>query len=563
MSSLHEFTQLLESFERYLGNPDNQQNLINWQQILMDDEQEQLPWPQIKHIQQWGFMDYLVPSHLGGTLNSLVDLFGLAKVIARRDVTLSVALGLTFFAALPVWLAGDEAQQKKLAKRIREGQISAFALTEQDHGSDLVANEFCANKIEGGWKLSGEKWCINFATFSETVTLLCRTHSKGGLLGFSLFFLDKSALGSSCSYLPKLLTHGVRGLDISGLTLENVEIPKENIIGKEQRGLEVTAKSFQISRTLLAGIALGGADAALRLAVDFSLQRHLYGKAAFAIPVVQQRLGEQFTQLLLAECTSLVVVRACSVLPRQMSLWSAIIKYLIPKISEDIVEQSAVIVGARAYLRTTEYAVLQKIRRDVQVVGLFDGSSQVNLSLIAGNLVPQAQKRGSTLEAPTLKIKELFQMDSLCKPFTRPDLSLFLHEEDLIFAHLAYLDVERINPLIHAIRSEIQRLDQTVLSLHEKKRFDPKSLAAFDLAEQYCWLFAASCCLHFWYYNQDVLTDELKSLDWVNLAIQMILKKLRAAPILDSSLQESMAKHLCHYHQKNLMFSVVPVQLAE
>lgn len=561
MSSLDDLLLLTESFEAYLGNPARQNTPVNFQQSLTYDEQESLPWPQLRYIQQWGYMDYLIPIHVGGKLNSLINLHFLTKSIARRDITTAIALGLSFFAALPVWIAGTEEQKKQLGERIHQGEIGALALTEEEHGTDLTANEMFAISTEDGWELTGRKWCVNFATQSQTTSVLCRTHEKGGLLGFSLFFIDRSLVGDCYKPTPKLPTHGVRGLDISGFTLNKVHLTKEALIGKEQRGLEITYKVFQLSRTLCACLSLGGADTALRLALSFSLERHLYGKTAFEIPAVKQRLGELFVQLLIADCTSLAVVRACSVVPGKMSFWSAIIKFLIPKIAEDIVEQCAIIIGARAYLRTTEWATLQKIRRDIPVIGLFDGSSQVNLALIAGNLLPQASMRGTKSSPNLKKLKRIFNMNQDCPDFDAEQLRLFTHEEDDILAGLSEIKSEPINHLVALIREEVVTLDQQLAHLKEQKLFDPRGLAAFRLAEQYCWIFAASCCLQFWFYNQDSHNEELKNSTWLNLAIQLILGKLHANYPIDAAMQESMAEHLRTYYQQNKMFSMIPTKI--
>jgi alkylation response protein AidB-like acyl-CoA dehydrogenase len=563
MFSLTDLILLLESFEVHMGNPLNQQAPINFKKSVLYDEQETLPYTFMAYINQWGYTDFLIPSHLNGKLHSFVELYLLNKIIARRDLTLAVAMGLSFFAALPTWIAGTLDQQKDLSIRLRRGEIGALALTEEEHGSDLTANEMNAEPCQTGWYISGSKWCVNFATLSQTVTVLSRTHPKGGLLGFSLFFIDKARIGPGITYVPKLTTHGVRGLDISGFSLDKVQVTQDNLIGEEQRGLEIIYKVFQISRTLCACLAVGGADTALRLTVDFSLQRYLYGKSAFEIPSVTQRLGEQFVQLLIADCTSLIVVRACTLMPKKMSFWSAIIKFLIPKMCEDIVEQCGIILGARAYLRTTDWAIFQKIRRDIQVVGLFDGSSQVNLSLIASNLLPQVGMRGTKSENDLSCLEQLFNLQLPCLCFEEDKMSLFCHEEDDIVAGLIKIDSKPIALLVTALQQEIARLDQKISLLKEQKQFDPRGLAAFKCAEHYSWIFAACCCVQFWYYNQATLAEELKDTAWLSLALQFILNKLGSNQTLDKALQEKSAQTLCHYFQQKKMFSVIPTKIAE
>ncbi|WP_322783654.1 acyl-CoA dehydrogenase [Fluoribacter gormanii] len=562
MMSYLDLQQLINSFEAYLGNPEKKETPLNFQQSLQYDEQEELAWSQIRLIQQWGYMEYLIPQNLGGKFVSLDVGYFLAKSICRRDVTTGIALGLPFLGALPLWIAGSDNQKKNLAASLRRGEITACALTEEEHGSDIMANEVLAHPCKNGWELSGRKWCINFATLGQSVTILCRTHSRGGPLGFSVFFLDKSTTQSGFRPTPKLPTLGVRGLDISGFSLENVFLPQDALVGDEKRGLEIIYKTLQVSRTLCASVSVGAADTALRLALSFSRHRQLYGKAAYEIPVVKQRLGEQFTLLLIADCTALAVARACSVMPEKLSFWSAIIKFLIPQITEEIVEQCSIVMGARAYLRTTEWAMFQKIRRDIPVVGLFDGSSQVNLSVIAGSLLPQAGMRGSSPNK-SQQLECIFNLNCICPEFSMDRLGLFTHTEDDILAGLSTLQSTQISSLINAVCTELKRLDQHVIALQEQKQFDPRSLTAFRLAEQYCWIFAASSCIHFWHYNQELMAQELGGVEWINLAIQLILNRLNAHSNVDNRLQESMAEHLALFDEQNKMFSVVPIKIPD
>lgn len=562
MPTRNDLIQILESFEHYLGNPEQSDTLVNFKQILLHDELESLDREHLKFIQDWGFMSYIIPQNIGGTLKSLDEIYLLDKAIARRDITVAIVLGLSLFSALPFWIAGTDEQKASLAKRILKGEIGALALTEEEHGSDLTGNEVIAKPVGDGWELSGQKWCINFGTEGDSASVLCRTHEKGGLLGFGLFYIDKSLIKKGFTPIPRLLTHGVRGLDISGFILDKLHLPKEALVGSAQRGLEITYKTFQISRTLCASLSVGGADTALRLALSFSLERQLYGTSAYEIPAVKQRLGELFTKILIADCTALSVLRAGTIFPEKMSLWSAIIKFLIPELCDDLVGQCGIVMGARGFLRSTQWAVFQKIRRDIQVVGLFDGSTQVNLSLIAGNLLPQIRMRHTNVLSDPSKLERMFNLDLPCPFFEEDKMSLFTHEEDDVFAGLAHLNCEPINHLINAVRSGIQKLDQQVETLREQKMFDPRGLAAFRLAEHYCWLFAAGCCLQFWFHNRATLSDELKQLEWIQLAVQLILNKLDSTRLIDKDLQEHMAEQLCSYHQQNKLFAVISSRIA-
>src|SRR5205807_7571523 len=131
----------------------------------------------------------------GGKLASIEEAAALQRMISRRDLTTAIALGQSFLGSVAVWLAGSTKQRQRLAQILRGGGLTALALTEEEHGSDLLAAEVSAPP------LSGRKWLINNATRAEALTVFARTDPQGGLTGFSLFLLDKAALAAG-SWTP-------------------------------------------------------------------------------------------------------------------------------------------------------------------------------------------------------------------------------------------------------------------------------------------------------------------------------------------------------------------------
>lgn len=562
MSHLKTLIDLIESFEAHLGNPCMESSPIHFKTILEADEAEQLPLEPMNYIRDWGYMDYMVLKKWGGKLDSLEAHYFLSLSIARRDLTSAVALGITFLASLPIWISGLEKQQQRLAKLLRQGQTGGFMLTEEAHGSDLLANEVTAVPHQAGWLISGKKWCINAASVGHFATLLCRTHAKGGPLGFSLFLIEKSTVKSGLSYLPKLPTHGVRGLDISGLVFDKAFVPNNALIGEKKQGLRNIFKALQVSRVACTNLAKGGADTALRLTLEFARQRQLYGKPIFDIPAVKQRLAECFTYILIADCVALATLRACTMLPERMGIWSAIAKFFIPSLMESVIDECGLVLGARAYLRTTEWAMFQKIRRDSQVVGLFDGSSQINLSILADNLLPQATMREKSIPFVAPVLKRIFNLNDKPPDFTGDNLSVFNHGLDEIITAVMTIQSAPIDPLIRLIQHEIKALDQQVLQLQAHHLLDTRSLGAFRLAEKYCWLFAASCVILFWVYNHKNLPPALKNIDWLMLAITLILSHLQAGvTAIDPALQNQLADLLVDFHEEKLLFSIVPIRI--
>jgi alkylation response protein AidB-like acyl-CoA dehydrogenase len=559
MTELATLINIVTAFEQYLKPPEDENTLISTSQILHSDELEQLNEMHLKVIKDWGYLDFLIPHSLGGKLCSLQGVYLLLKVLSRRDLTLAIAVNLNMLASLPTWIAGSEELKKRHAQKMREGKIFVFALTEQEHGSDLSATECYAQQTENEWIITGEKWCINYATLGDIITILCRTHDQGGPLGFSLFYLDKAQLNDEFTPLPKILTHGVRGLDISGFQLKDAKHPYDSLIGSKGQGLTITYKTLTISRILCSALAVGSSDTALRLAITFSLERKLYGKKALDIPVVYQRLLECFCLQIIQDCISFTVVRAATLAPQYVPLWSALIKYFAPTLAKDIVEQCSVVLGARGYLRENNYALMQKIKRDIEVVGLFDGSSEVNLYLLANTMLSQAQQRKHAhLDIELLEI--VFNFNEEIPPFDAQNIFLMTQKADPIMVAVEEMDCPFFTSYRTKFKMHLDDLDKEILEQHQQGRYVANSLNSYKQAETYCWLFAAHCLLHSWHFNQQNMCPPLQNPNWMQLSLEIILKKIAGGKrSLRDDLYNSVKQDMLWYTDNQQLFSMLSI----
>jgi hypothetical protein len=247
--------------------------------------------------------------------------------------------------------------------------------------------------------LNGEKWIINNATRGATMSILVRLHKQTGREKLACLFLEKSALDSGEFHnIDKVKTHGIRGADISGICFNNCLIPKTALIPATEPDIYTIFKTLQVSRILCAGFSLGAFDTALRVTYKFAVNRRLYSKGITEIPSVSKTLTDSYLQIHVNGVLAQVCARAISYIPEQLSLFSAISKYYIPMSTENTIDNLKVVLGARFYLREEHsYGIFQKLSRDNEVVGVFDGSSQVNLSLISSQMISLA-KRHKTMK---------------------------------------------------------------------------------------------------------------------------------------------------------------------
>ncbi|GLV53337.1 acyl-CoA dehydrogenase [Dictyobacter sp. S3.2.2.5] len=569
-----------QELEAYLGDPTNPEHEFSFQRAVERDEHEQYPEEACAFLENWGVHLYYIPEEYGGKLTSFEELLLLMRVVTRRDLTIAIAHGGTFLGAIAIWIAGSEDQKHQLARIVKaRGRIS-LGLTERQHGGDLLANETLASPVAGGYLLSGEKWLIGNATHSRAITVFARTQQSAGPRGFSLLLVEKDRLdAASFTYLPKEKTLGIRGTDISGIRFHSCFIDHSAVIGSARYGLEITLKGLQITRTLVAGFSLGAADTALRTAMDFALERRVYGHTVFEIPYARMLLIEAFTDVLMSECVAISAVRLLHIAPAQMSVWSAVVKYFVPTTVEGIIHNLSIVLGARYYLRTGLNAgIFQKIVRDNAITSLFDGSTVVNLQAIGLQLRSlvhhRARTEGSQNTPLWTRLEAIFCLEKPLQRFDAKHLELFNHGQDDIMQGLEPTlkalqslkpegavtreVLERIIELAKDVLTQVHAQDELLLELAQTYgQALNQSPRLYELAKDQVTLHAASACLQIWLHNHKLLGEFFASGEWLVFSLHRLLKPLQISKhSIPDSYIEKLAAQLFKLTTENKLFSI-------
>jgi alkylation response protein AidB-like acyl-CoA dehydrogenase len=576
--------QSAQMLEQYLGDPSDAGRPFSFARAVELDEREEYPEEPCRLLDEWSFADYYVPKEYGGKLGSYEELLALVRVIARRDLTVAVAHVKTYLGAVTVWLGGSEEQKRRLAQAIRDREQVALALTERAHGADILADELKAVGSESGSTLSGEKWLVNNATRSTTLTVFARTDDGGGARGFSILLVEKKRLAAeSYAHLPRIKTHGLRGADISGIRFKEALLPSGAHVGAPGAGLELMLKGFQVTRSIVPALSLGAADTGLRATLSFALSRKLYGQTVFDLAHARRTLVDAFLALLTCECLSVATTRALHVVPQQMSLHSSVVKYYVPTTIEKTLGHLAVVLGARYYLREGHWCgIFQKLLRDNAIASLFDGSAPVNLHAIALQLSRSSmlnRKTGADSAAST-NLETIFRLQSPLHAL-RPDaLELTCRGRNDILQGLG-ATLSRLEGLkavgdngggpvlgeIIALTSEtlaecgrfFERLDE--LMARKSFSFD-KSAESFEFSRRYCDLQAAATCVHMWAYNRDSLPGFFAAGEWLVLNLHRLLTSFNPARALQPApYVENVARELVNLYRGNRSFSIIPLRL--
>ncbi|MDY7016469.1 MAG: acyl-CoA dehydrogenase family protein, partial [Cyanobacteriota bacterium] len=240
---------LAEKLERDLGPAENPDSTMSFKRVVEIDESEAFPAEEIQWLYDWKLQHYYIPAEYGGEFTSFEEMVAFVRVLCRRDQNIGIAMTTLFWSFL-TWMAGTDEQRAKLANSIKnENGTLCLGYSEREHGADLIAGDLTARKVEGGYIFNGEKWPINRATRSTNSYILAQTDPEAGARGLSLFLVDKSRIDSNGYYnLPKILTHGIRAADMSGIGFKDCFVPEDMRLKEEGTGLEIALKGFQITR---------------------------------------------------------------------------------------------------------------------------------------------------------------------------------------------------------------------------------------------------------------------------------------------------------------------------
>jgi alkylation response protein AidB-like acyl-CoA dehydrogenase len=536
--------------DRALGDPVRDEGPLGFRASVELDEREEFPVQAAGILDELGACRHYAPAEHGGDLRSFEELALILRAMARRDVTLAVGHGKTCLGTQPVFLAGDVSLQRRVAARVIQRESFALGLTERGNGSDLLATVTSADLASR--TVTGEKWLINNATRGTCVTVLARTRAAGGPRGFSLLFVDKEESRGTCEPLPKVRTHGIRGADISGIRFQATPFDAEPV-GGEGAALSVLLKTFAVTRTLIASVAVGACDSALRIVLGFAKSRELYGGTVLKIPHARAVVCDSLAEHLSCEAASLAGARALHVAPDQATFWAAVLKYHVPTAVERVVQELGVVLGARHYLREGHvFGMFQKIQRDLGILGLFDGSTLVNLYNVA--IHAPAIGRGAQEDIPLGGAPSLLDTLGDIVPSRLAIAARSVTGADSLardaLARLRGRPAEAaLRPLLEALESESARVRQELCADTLRNPFDmtPELVA---LASRYARLAAKALAASVYAHAGRLRSPLLETGDWLVVSLARELPQAGVPPTHLESCRERLLRFMLEAEER-------------
>jgi acyl-CoA dehydrogenase len=334
-------------------------------------------------------MGITVPVEYGGLGLDTTTLVLAVEELGYADASVASIFAGHYLGMEGFRLFGNETQKQQYLAPMARGELrAAFALTEPDAGSDIGSMRSTAVRTADGWRINGNKIFISSAKEAGIMLLFAKTDTKAGFRGISAFIVPTNAPGVGFSApMDKL---GCRGEHAYEVSLEDVIVPLENLLGEEGQGGKLAMEVVNPSRIDAAALANGIAMRAMDLAVGHATSRVQFGKQIRDFQAIQLSLGRMDT---LIEASRLVTYQAAQLKDRggDFRRAASLAKYVASENGFQVVDQSMQIHGGSGYMRESE---IERLYRDCRLIRLYEGTSDIQLLTLAKGVASRFDKRG-------------------------------------------------------------------------------------------------------------------------------------------------------------------------
>jgi isovaleryl-CoA dehydrogenase len=345
------------------------------------DETDEFPrhlWPQMGEL---GLHGITVEEEWGG-----LGLGYLEHVVAQEEVArASGSVGLSYGAHSNLCInqvrrwANSEQKQQYLPKLISGEHVGALAMSESSAGSDVVSMKLKAERSGNGYRLNGTKFWITNGSEADTLVVYAKTGE--GSRGITAFIIEKGMEGFSVG--QKVDKLGIRGSPTAELVFEDCFVPPENVLGEENKGVEVLMSGLDYERTVLAGMQIGIMQACLDTVLPYIRERKQFGKPIGAFQLMQAKIADMYVALNSARAYVYQVAKACDA--GKTTRYDAAGAILLA--SENAVRVANEAVQALGGAGYTKDWPVERYYRDAKLLDIGAGTNEIRRMLIGRELI--------------------------------------------------------------------------------------------------------------------------------------------------------------------------------
>ena len=343
-------------------------------------EPREFPFEIYRKLGEAGFIGYSMPSEYGGKDKSHLEYVTLMEELCYEDPAFGLLCAIGELATYPILLSGTDAQKKKYVPDCVSGKIvPAFVLTEPNAGSDAANLQTVAKENGDEVVINGEKIFIMHGDAAHLAVVFCKVEDRPKL---SAYIVETDQPGWEARTLKHKM--GMRAATTAGVYLKDVKTTKDNLLGEYGRGFRYAMMTLDSARVGVAAQGIGISQRALDESVAYAKKRHAFGQPIAKLQAIQWMIADMSTRLEAARCLTYKVAQMQD-RGEKFSLQAAQAKLYSAEVAKYCVDRAMQIHAGYGYIG--EFSTIEKLYRDQRLLEIYEGTSEVQRLVIAGNVI--------------------------------------------------------------------------------------------------------------------------------------------------------------------------------
>lgn len=353
------------------------------------DEKGEFPYEIMKELARLDLFRVFLPPEYDGMGAGVFGMCLVIEELSRICGGVAISYAVAGLGSFPILISGSDEQKKRYLPKVASGEcVTAFCLTEAQAGSDAANIQTTAVLDGDSYILNGAKQFITNGGIANLYTVIASTDKTKGTRGLSAFLVEKDMKGVSFGKEENKM--GIRASKTTEVVMQDVRVPKENLLGSEGLGFVVAMKVLDKSRPGVGAQAVGIAQGALEEALAYAQKRVQFGQPIINFQAIQFMLADMATKIEAARALVYSTARMIDAGVEEYSKEAAMSKLFASDIAMEVTIDAVQILGGYGYMR--DYPV-EKMMRDAKITQIYEGTNQIQRLVIANRLIRESAGR--------------------------------------------------------------------------------------------------------------------------------------------------------------------------
>jgi alkylation response protein AidB-like acyl-CoA dehydrogenase len=342
------------------------------------DAKGHFPFDLAKELGKRGYQGLPFPAKYGGSGAGYLSYTLVLEQLCQASMTVGAIMAINTVPEEAIFRFGSEEQKKRLLSPLAKGdKLGSIAFTEAETGSDPKAITTASKRSGDAYIVTGQKHFVALAPAANLALVFARREGRG----LNAFIIDTASKGYNLR--EPCQTMGLKGLGTSVVYLDDVLVPKENLLGEEGQGFDILREAISLGRLGVVVEAVAVAQAALGISIDYARQRKVSGKPIAKLPAIQWHLAEMASRI---EAGRLLMYRTASLRDQgaDIKYESSLAKLFASQMAVEVTRMAMQVGGSYGTMTTMP---LERLYRDAKMTEVYVGISEIQRNIIAEHLI--------------------------------------------------------------------------------------------------------------------------------------------------------------------------------